>query len=184
MAQGGQRESVSPSSGSRLGNALRNIPFVGFALGSLGDIVSGQVGHGVSSFVNTITTDIGATIVGAFGKVYVTGRDIYRMGGALFSGNMGALGKSIATFAHDLIIPTYGWYGGAGWGLDQDGIWGKRSPFNSVDSSSRQHDIDANDWGWVARNWASTSGPVGSAYTLLGTVPFIAADYIRGDGKP
>jgi len=180
-AQGGD------GGGSRLGNALRRIPIVGFALGSVGDIVSGQIGHGVSSFVNTLTADIGATVVGAFGKVYVTGRDIYRMGSALFSGNLGAFGRSVVKFTHDLIVPTYGWYGGAGWGAEQDNIWGFRNPFNAVDANSQIHDgSGGNHLGWVVDNWRDlgTVGPVASAYTLLGTIPFAVGDFITDDGKP
>lgn len=172
------------SGGSRLGNTLRKLPFAGFALGPIGDIVSGRVGYGVSSLVMTLTADLAATLVGVVGKVYVTATDIFKLGRPLFTLDLKGFGVNFAKSIHHLVVPTYGLYGGAGWGGDQDDIWGQRTPLNAVDASSQTHDDDGNDWGWVARNWRSTNGPVGSLYTLLGTVPFIAADCIRGDCSP
>lgn len=132
----------------------------------------------------TLTADLAATLVRVVGKVYVTTTDVLELSRSLFTLDLKGLGANFVKSIHHLIVPTYGWYGGAGWGLDQDRTWGPRTPLNAVDASSRTHDRDENDWGWVARNWKSTNGPVGSLYTLLGTGPFIAADCLRDDCRP
>ena len=84
----------------------------------------------------TLTADLAATLVGVVGKVYVTATDIFKIGRSLFALDLKGIGVNFAKSIHHLVVPTYGWYGGAGWGGDQDDIGGQRTPLNAVDASS------------------------------------------------
>ncbi|MCF7689348.1 MAG: RHS repeat-associated core domain-containing protein [Cephaloticoccus sp.] len=203
-----------------LGDFLRKIPLVGGLVGAVGDVVSGaltsvvgatglspagtlqngvgQIAHGIAGSANIMARDVAATVAGVAGTIYTTAIDVVEVvtfGRADTGVNRPTnfLG-AITTLIHDAVVPDYGLYGGANWGLNQRHPT-KSSPLNWVDANSAWHDGPpenggGNDWGWVARNWRpapsgeTAPGLVGIAYVLLGTIPFISNDIINGDGKP
>ncbi|BDA79608.1 hypothetical protein LPTSP3_g25380 [Leptospira kobayashii] len=88
------------------------------------------------------------------------------------TGFPGAIGRAVL----DLVIPDYGMFGGAGWGTDFLGF-DKSMRINQADVASLEHDRDMNEIHWIRRNWSTNPtkqsvGPIGTAFTLLGTAGF------------
>lgn len=190
---------ATPSSGggSALGNALRNIPLIGGMLGAAGDVVSGvgnvalgaltlgasgtfgtglsQIGSGIVNEVTILGTDAFAAVAGAGGTVVTTTRavaDVVTLGNVMSGGNPL---KAVANLMGNIAIPEYGMFGGYQWGTTQGR--GPGSILNQSDIASYNHDRNLNEIQWVKTQYSTHPtgtwvGPVGSAYALLGTIPF------------
>lgn len=188
-------------------DTLRNIPLIGGMLGAAGDVVAGttsvalgvvtlglsgtlssgfeQIGGGVIMESNILGMDVVAGLVGGYGTIYTTARDVVDV---LTFGNAvsdGSLLSAAGNLLFDAIIPDYGWFGGPGWGTTQ----GREQSvaLNWVDYNSFFHDrnletVPYANTAWVITNYSSATssqvppGPIGAAYVLAGTIPFLAAD--------
>lgn len=80
---------------------------------------------------------------------------------------------AIARLIKDAVILDYGSFGGANWGTDYFGQ-DQSMQINQGDVASFHHDNDMNEIDWIKRNWTTTPskqwvGPIGAAYTLIGT---------------
>ncbi len=86
--------------------------------------------------VKAITVDIYATVVGQLGAIYVFARNLGTVLDDLSAGSWGSASKDFGTMLYNLLIPHYGYYGGAGWGAGQKNYdpWGR--PLNQVDFAS------------------------------------------------
>ena len=151
-----------------------------------------ELAGGIGSALQIGFTDVIAASFGVGGYVYENAKsaiDVLSLGNAFSSGNfLGSLGHLAQTAA----IPDYGLFGGPSWGIDQS-----RQPSEAltyVDYISYQHDVayggtppaanaSAN---WVGAGWSSVPtgmvapGPAGIAYVLLGTIPFLLENAVKG----
>ena len=145
----------------------------------------GQIGGGVGGLVQITATDVAGGVLGVVGKAYITVRDVadvVSFGNVVSGGNpLRAVGNLVA----DAAIPDYGAFGGRSWGTTQGR--GPSDALNFVDANSYMHDRDLGtvpraNTAWVRNNWSPVgnnqiaSGPLGIAYVLAGTLPFLAAD--------
>lgn len=143
--------------------------------GSFGDAVRG-FGRGVAKFAKVLAVDVQALVVGQVGAVTTFFGDLASVGTNLFNFDLACVGRAVYKTVYDAIIPNYGYYGGAGWGLDQHPN-GVPAPLNSQDWANFQHDDHMLSLQWVRDSWSGSSaylptGPIGQAYKILGTVPF------------
>jgi hypothetical protein len=170
---------VAPNSagGSALGSRLRSVPLVGGMLGAVADIASGEVKYGVNSLSTILAADLKAKLVGVYGHEVAKKNafDKFVADPTL---------ENIKNLALTTMIPSYGNFGGRGWGVDQGRDLSKI--LNFVDFNSALHDQeygnlefpDANK-SWVYRNYSSVPsdqiapGPFGVTYVLEGTAPFL-----------
>ena len=146
----------------------------------------GQIGYGIGGTANILARDVAATIVGIGGTIYTTVRDVadvVSLGKVTSGGNPLT---AVANLVSNALIPDYGMFGGRGWGSAQ-----KRTQdmaLNAVDYYSFLHDRDLGkvpraNTAWVRNHWSlapngqATAGPVGIAYVLAGTLPFLVADF-------
>ncbi len=136
-----------------------------------------------------IAVDIYAVTVGQLGALYTFFRYSLPavaddLGNGAFLKTLGDLGTTV----YNLVLPHYGYYGGAGWGVGRPFTDGVPAPLNQVDAASYSHDIACgrpNGCGGASAIWASDTfatsptvlpaGPFGMAYQLLGIVPFTVA---------
>lgn len=192
-AQGGNSLPGAPAhqrGGSSLGNALSRIPILGYALGPVGDVVSGvgnmlagnfetglsQIGYGMGDFAAATITDaldfaIGMTV----GKMYAIGASIQN--------------RSWRQFAASVIIPHHGFMTGANWGFDTKGHDNRSSVFRwtRLDYAALYHDYRSDlaqglglrpgiaHHQWIRDAWAGPGhepGVFGQAIRLLGTPSF------------
>jgi hypothetical protein len=160
---------------------------------------------GAGNTIDIFGRDISAGWIGALSNSWVLGKDILNI---VTLGNKPELGsypldkKTGRTMIEDgkkstgflgaimrtglnLTIPNYGMYTGAGWGLDQ---WGDDPNYtiNQADVAGRQHDKDMNEWNWLQNTWTNTPsgqwvGPVGTAFSVLGSIPFFAIGALDGE---
>ena len=91
---------------------------------------------------NAVAFDIYAVTIGQLGALYVFFRydlptvAMDAVGGSIVQA-LGDLGKTF----YDLLLPHYGYYGGAGWGVGRTFGNGSPAPLNQVDAASYQHDL-------------------------------------------
>ncbi|MBP7141261.1 MAG: RHS repeat-associated core domain-containing protein [Opitutaceae bacterium] len=202
---------VAPNSvaGSVLGDMLRHIPLLGGLLGGVGDVIAGvgntalgivsfgqsgtfgrglgQIGSGVGAAVTILATDAAAAVVGAVGTVVTTAiavADVFTLGNAVSGGDPL---KAISNLAINVAIPEYGMFGGYDWGADQGR--GESSTLNQSDVASYHHDDNMNEIEWLMRNYTTNPqaiwvGPIGTAYALLGTIPFGFKGLLDGEHYP
>ena len=172
-------ENSAPNSagGLALGSRLRSVPLVGGMLGAFADIASGEVKYGVNSLSTILVADLKAKLVGVYGHEVAKKNafDKFVADPTL---------ENIKNLALTTMIPSYGNFGGRGWGVDQGRDLSKI--LNFVDFNSALHDQeygnlefpDANK-SWVYRNYSSVPsdqiapGPFGVTYVLEGTAPFL-----------
>lgn len=86
-------------------------------------------------------------------------------------GGLTGIGKAIWS----AVVPTYGFYGGAGVGTEQYGADGTPAPLNRVDEASLQHDVNFRHHQWISSaifGDGLAPGPFGIAYTAVGAVGF------------
>jgi hypothetical protein len=120
--------------------------------------------------------DVFAQIVGIAAKPFVLAWDLRTIGQSIWSGDLaGAAAETLGLVAH-AVFPTYGYYGGYGYGLDQfpNGV---PLPLNQVDYASLTHDYNFNNFGWIRNVWSPNipslpPGPFGLLYGTAGTLPF------------
>jgi RHS repeat-associated protein len=146
-----------------------------------------QFAGGLGDELNILARDLVGGIFGVMGKVYVTIMDIADLvsfGEVTMPGRSVTGGKFLAQFALDIVIPDYGAYGGPSWGTTQ---W-KDDPsmaVNSQDQNNLWHDLHLGNtpgasWHWDVMNFSPVPagevppGPIGSAYALIGFLPFAA----------
>jgi hypothetical protein len=121
-----------------------------------------------------------AGVIGQIGAVWTLGGDLSTLGKDLGSFNIKLAGKQLWNTIYDFaVIPHYGFYGGAGWGIQQ--FKDDSMILNQGDYASYAHDvtcqIKCDNRGWVQNQWNGNPayvpvGPLGSVYRLLGTGPF------------
>jgi len=194
----------SGSNGSVLGNALRNIPFLGGAFGAVGDIVSGlgNVALGLASFgqsgtfgrgleqvgggVNIFVTDAAAGAYGlTIGKVISLG---YGVGNLLTANKLAnnpndparedrGFFAGVGNFIRSVLIPTYGLNLGVNLGSPQQGFVdpSQAAYFNNIDRISYIHDRYQNNRNWV--RGAAGQAPAGVTDTgpIGGLISLIGA---------
>jgi len=150
--------------------------------------------NGVKRVSSTIW--FGAKILGAdfaalgigqtYGNYTVAKSDLFNLWNAAKSWNVKGISINLFKTIHHIVIPKNGWYGGAGYGLEQFPN-GQRTPFNLQDWANMRHDDHGMHLGWVSDSWTGNSsylstGPFGQAYKLLGTAPFSAAGGLQKAG--
>ncbi len=176
-------EGVSGNQASRQSEAAAQLSGMEKALRVVGGIFNAAV-----YAAKTIAIDVYALVVGQIGALWTLGENLWETGYNLFSGAPIRAGISLMSTIYNLIIPNYGLYGGAGWGMDQFGDDGLPRPLNSLDRANFLHDGDFNEAAWVKSGWFGGSGdlgpgPIGLAYKLLGTIPFGIKGAIDGEFK-
>jgi RHS repeat-associated protein len=166
--------------------------------GTLGTGLS-QIGNGLGSVTTIIAADVAATAVGVVGTVFTTSVALFDVAtfGTL---TMTAVGQTqpnglvgaVSNLGANILIPEYGAFGGLNWGTSQGR--GPDAVINNVDAASRIHDLNLGvvpgaNTTWVITNYSPVPntqiapGPVGIAYVLVGTIPFLVADPFT-DPKP
>jgi hypothetical protein len=111
------------------------------------------------SYVGRIlANDVHAAAVGVAAKPFVFANDLIKLGSAIWSLDAQAIGVRTFATIYDALIPTYGYYGGAGWGLDTFplGQSGNPLPLNSVDWASFLHDSNLRNLQWLRNVWSPT----------------------------
>lgn len=202
---GDKARSENGVGGSKLGNALRNVPILGgLGLGTVGDVLSGmgsiltgrigrglgQIGYGVYDAVNIAANDVFDFAEGnTVGKItgYSRFADTARVYG---------LKHALSSILKVTVIPHYGKAGGAAHGPDQH--LGIAVDINDsfvpiTDVASYRHDVGSADallkvpgavplhqvhLNLATEFWTSDGremGPIGQAYRLVGTPFFWAA---------
>ncbi|MGC4013392.1 MAG: hypothetical protein QM755_02580 [Luteolibacter sp.] len=169
--------------GSSLGNSLAKLPILGYALGPIGDIVSGRPGFGISSFVKATVEDVYDMAIGLF---------YAKPSAILFNLKRGSMHGTILS----VIIPHYGWMTGADWGLDPaTGMdFTSRMGTNKLEYAARQHDYDSyvHDYyhldsgdhhgAWISNVWFGPGfepGPFGQGIRLIGGPVFALAKVLK-----
>ncbi|MCC5816032.1 MAG: hypothetical protein JJT78_14880 [Leptospira sp.] len=172
----------------------------------LSDLKSGidRTYSGVENTVGILARDISAGWIGALSQVGKTGFDLANVitGGTI--DELGNLPKGVDevedptqnrnatgfTKARDRFlrgfIPNYGMYGGGSWGSSE---WGNNPNLilNRLDYASLNHDINMNEWKWIENVWSTNPsphqwvGPIGAAYSLLGTAFFLPIAGVDGE---
>ncbi len=129
--------------------------------------------------------DLAAAAVGAVVKPFVFAKDVWGLGQSVWALDPGLVARSAFNTVYDAIIPTYGLYGGAGYGLSTwPGLIGRLpEPLNRVDWASFIHDINTRNLQWATHVWSSSPllppGPFGLAYGILGTPPFVLTGLLQ-----
>ncbi|BDA78244.1 hypothetical protein LPTSP3_g11740 [Leptospira kobayashii] len=171
-------------------------------LGQAGSFRAGlsELGKGLFNMGDILVRDIAALGMGLFGTSITTLRDITNI---LTLGLIPELGNydpelkdmkptyihgAIARLIKDAVILDYGSFGGANWGTDYFGQ-DQSMQINQGDVASFHHDNDMNEIDWIKRNWTTTPskqwvGPIGAAYTLIGTPLFAIIGLLEGEHKP
>jgi hypothetical protein len=155
----------------------------GVVTGDSGQIGSGfkQIGKAVYDTAEAAVVDAFGVAVGQLSYLYTVPRDLINIGKAICSGE--SIIKDSAILIGGFIIPRYGWYGGRGWGFNEDtsqhyfGDMSKFKPLNDADLPSQTHDQFGKEWQWVTDQLSMNgdprvSGVGGLAYKALGIIPF------------
>jgi hypothetical protein len=131
-----------------------------------------------------IVHDLYAAGVGIAAKPIVFAWDLRDLATDALAGNIGAVATDTIGLVLDAAFPTYGYYGGLGWGTRQfqDHV---PLPLNQVDFGNLLHDMWGDNLNWVRDVWTWTGptvppGPFGIAYAALGTVPFTVGGLAQG----
>jgi hypothetical protein len=151
--------------------------------GSFGGAIRG-IGRGIANVAKILAVDIQALAVGQIGAIGAFFQDLGIVSSRLFQFDLVGAGRGLAQTVFDAIVPNYGYYGGAGWGVRQFGVDAVPTPLNRVDWAIFRHDISFRHSEWVKDVWSGEmpgipAGPFGQAYKLLGTVPFSAAGALQ-----
>jgi hypothetical protein len=172
-------------------SGVGNVALAAASFGQLGSFGNGlsEIGGGAEGLAQITATDVAAGLVGVAGYAYTKVEDVVNilsLGNAYSNGNLlAALGRAV----QDALVPDYGEFGGPNWGTAQNR--GPSSVMNWVDQNSYVHDqnfpgtANANQT-WVQQNWSPTPsgqvapGPIGVAYVLAGTVPFLLSNPFFG----
>jgi hypothetical protein len=137
-------------------------------------------GSALSYVGRILAHDLAPTAVGILAKPIVLAQDLWDLGQSVWALDPASIARNALGTVLDQAIPTYGFYGGGGWGTRQFGNIGIPGPLNSVDWASLSHDISFRHLQWVRNVWAPTvpslpPGPFGFAYGIIGTPPFALA---------
>ncbi|MGC1729202.1 MAG: hypothetical protein WA747_07450, partial [Steroidobacteraceae bacterium] len=192
-----------PLVGGLLGAAGDVLSGIGNIAGGTLTLDSSQFQNGFSEFAGGIGsaaqigfTDLAAGLVGAGAYVYNNLIDVMNVLTLGYGANNYNPKQSSATAVLNLIwnaaVPDYGMFGGPNWGTTQYRT--ASDAMNYIDYISWQHDqqfsfgpgatnASAN---WVGAGLSSipsgqiAPGPIGIAYFLLGTPPFLATNAVLG----
>lgn len=134
-----------------------------------------RVWNAVTYMGRVLATDLYAGIVGQVGEVWTFAQDLYDIVRSLVSADFIAAGRGFLETVVHLLVPNYGYYGGAGWGTRQFGPDAIPAPLNRVDRASFKHDLGYRHLQWVRDVWVGAGlppGPIGLVYAALGTPVF------------
>jgi len=143
------------------------------------------LGDAIATGAKVLAADLAATAVGIAAKPAVIAHDLWRLGQSIGSFTPGAIAASALALGVDAAIPTYGFYGGGGWGTGWPwGAGGWPAPLNRVDWASFHHDQSFDHFRWVQDVWSVHGrglppGPIGQLYGIIGTPPFVVAGAMR-----
>jgi hypothetical protein len=173
-AQGKSEGSISPEGGNGSSGRLLLADQADLAYREYGH-VAWRVWNKIAYLGKIVAVDLYAAVVGQVGEVWTFGQDLYDIGRSLLRGSFLEAGEGLLSTAFHLLVPNYGYYGGAGWGTRQfpDGV---PPPLNRTDEASYVHDKFFRHLQWVRDVWTGPGlppGPIGLAYNTLGT-PFFS----------
>lgn len=111
---------------------------------------------GASYLGSILGHDLAATVVGIVAKPFVFVHDLWTLGQSVWALNPGLIARNAFGTVFDAIIPTYVFYGGAGYGVDTwPGVLGRLpDPLNAVDWASYVHDVNTRNLEWVRNVWS------------------------------
>jgi len=170
----------------------------GAVTGDSGKIGKGatQIGKAVYDTAESAVVDAFGVAIGQLSYLYTVPRDLINIGKAICSGE--SIIKDSAILIGGFIIPRYGWYGGRGWGANDDKIPGdfehtlgnknNFKPLNDTDYFCEIHDRLLDEGDWVKGQLSMTgvpriSGIGGLAYKALGVIPFGISSLFEKDKK-
>ncbi|TVR49598.1 MAG: RHS repeat-associated core domain-containing protein [Puniceicoccaceae bacterium] len=204
--------SQGPPRGSPLGDSLRRVPLLGFALGTIGDTLSGvgnlvtgrigrglgEIGAGVTYLAQVVAVDAFAAVLGVAAKGHLLADGAYNVVAGAVTLDPSRSFRGISQIGGQ-VIPTYGFYAGAYWGSRQFEGKAQPIPLNRFDWAAFWHDLSLDrgseytgghhSAGQSDRQWIRDTinhpglhtGPIGTAYQLLGIPFFYGASQFRND---